>query len=77
MILPPLIHSKLLRVSAAGFVAATAALIGWTGTGKAGEPPFQLPWPTGVSHYIAWNSYTYGGSTHTGSDAYAVDRRTG
>lgn len=38
----------------------------------AGEPPLQLPWPVGTTHYIAYNGYSYGCSTpgHQGADYY-------
>lgn len=54
-------------------VGASALLALMPGALVWAEPPLQLPWPTGVGHYIWGGGYTYGCGTHVGDNSFAFD----
>lgn len=59
-------------------LVALGAVLFWsiltTSHVQAVTPPLQLPWPTGDQHRINSGNQTYNcGSTHMGSNAYAID----
>jgi len=64
---------KLQRIALIACLPALCAVMQfqWQ-SASAGEPSWQLPWPTGQQHQIT-DGYTYGCGTHQGIDEFAVD----